>query len=131
FVGDLWRASQRLTLNYGLRYEPSPSPREVNSLSEIPYDCDCNNLAPTLGFAYRANDRWGVFRASYGLQYGEIFAATYMQTRFNPPGILTLNVNTQDLINPLSDFPPGGLDPNQRSDANQIDPELAVPYSHQ
>jgi hypothetical protein len=103
----------------------------INNLSEIPYDCDCNNLAPSLGFAYRANDRWGVFRASYGLQYGEIFAATYMQTRFNPPGILTLNINTQDLINPLSDFLPRGLDPNQRSDANQIDPELSVPYSHQ
>ncbi len=131
FIGDIWRAASRLTLNYGLRYEPSPRPYEVNGLSEIPYDCDCNNFAPTFGFAYRANDRWGVFRASYGLQYGEIFAATYMQTRFNPPGILTLNIDTQDLVNPLSSFPPGGLDPNQRSDAYQIDPELSTPYSHQ
>lgn len=131
FIGDVWRASQRLTLNYGLRYEVSPRPREVNQLSQIPYDCDCNNFAPIFGFAYRASDRWGVFRASYGLQYGEIFAATYMQTRFNPPGILTLNLDTQNLVDPLSALPPGGLDPNQRSDANQIDPALAVPYSHQ
>jgi len=131
FVGGIWRASQRFTLNYGLRYEMSPRPHEVNGLSEIPYDCDCNNVAPSFGFAYRANDRWGVFRASYGLHYGDIFVPTYMQTRFNPPGTLNLNINTPDLVNPLGGFPPGGLDPNQRSDFARLDPELSTPYSHQ
>jgi hypothetical protein len=131
FAGDIWRASQRLTLNFGLRYEPAPRPREVNNLSEIPYDCDCNNLAPSFGFAYRANDRWGVFRASYSLQYGEIFAATYMQARFNPPGILNPSIFSPSLVDPLSGFSPGGPDPNQRSDYYRLDPELATPYSHQ
>jgi hypothetical protein len=130
FVGDIWRASQRFTLNYGLRYEISPAPYEVNGLSEIPYDCDCNNFAPSLGFAYRANDRWGVFRASYGLHYGNIFAPTYMQTRFNPPGILNLNIDTQDLVNPLSGFPAGGLDPNQRSDFVRLACVLRCRQSH-
>lgn len=131
FVGDIWRASQRFTLNYGLRYEVAPRPREVNNLSEIPYDCDCNNFAPSFGFAYRANDRWGVFRASYSLQYGEIFAATFMQTRFNPPGILNPSIFEPSLTDPLSSFPPGGPDPNQRTDYYQLDPELSTPYSHQ
>ena len=131
YVGDIWRASQRFTLNYGLRYENSPAPFEVNGLTEIPYDCDCNNFAPNFGFAYRANDRWGVFRASYSLQYGELFAATYMQTRFNPPAILNPNIDTPSLANPLSSFPPGGPDPNQRSDYYRLDPELSTPYSHQ
>lgn len=131
FAGDIWRASQRFTLNYGLRYENSPAPYEVNGLTEIPYDCDCNNLAPSFGFAYNANDRWGVFRASYSLQYGELFAATYMQTRFNPPAILNPNIDVPSLADPLSSFPPGGPDPNQRSDYYRLDPELSTPYSHQ
>lgn len=131
FLGDAWRASSRLTLNAGLRYEIAPAPTEVNGLTAIPYDCDCNNLAPTFGFAYRASDKWGVLRASYGLQYGEIFAPTFMQTRFNPPGILRLNLTAPDLVNPLKDFDLDDLDPNERSDFFELDPEMATPYSHQ
>lgn len=131
FLGDTWRASSRLTLNTGLRYEIAPAPTEVNGLTEIPYDCDCNNLAPSFGFAYRVNDRWGVLRASYGLQYGEIFATTFMQTRFNPPGILRLNLTAPDLVDPLAGIDPDNFDPSERSDFFLLDPELATPYSHQ
>ena len=131
FVGDVWRASSRLTLNTGLRYGIAPSPTEVNQLSAIPYGCDCNNLAPSFGFAYRMSDKWGVIRASYGLQYGEIFSATFMQVRFNPPGTLRLNLNAPDLADPLKDFNPADLDPNARSDLFLLDSELATPYSHQ
>jgi outer membrane receptor protein involved in Fe transport len=59
FAGDDWRASTNLTLTLGLRYEPSPKPYEVNGFNEIPYPCDCNNLAPRLGFAYRLPRLWG------------------------------------------------------------------------
>lgn len=131
FAGDTWRASQRFTLNYGMRYEAAPAPYEVNGLTEIPYDGDYNNFAPSFGFAYRASDRWGVFRASYSMQYGELFAATYMQTRFNPPGILNPNIDAPSLADPLSSFPPGGPNPNQRGDFYRLDPELSTPYSHQ
>jgi hypothetical protein len=130
YFGDVWRASQRLTVNYGLRYEMAPAPIEVNGLSEIPYDCACNNLAPQFGFAYRLHDRWGVLRASYGVHYGEIFSTTYMQSRFNPPGILSLNISAPDLANPLKDFSEDDLDPNQRTDFYQLDPKLTTPYSH-
>ncbi|MDA0206622.1 MAG: TonB-dependent receptor [Acidobacteria bacterium] len=131
FFGDVWRASSRLTLNIGLRYEPAPAPYEVDDLSEIPYDCDCNNLAPSFGFAYRANDKWGVFRGSYGLHYGEIFSTGYMRSRFNPPGVINLNVAAPDIVNPLKDFSVDDLDPNGRTDFTLIDTELATPYSHQ
>jgi len=131
FFGDVWRASSRLTMNIGLRYEPSPAPYEVDDLSEIPYDCDCNNLAPSFGFAYRANEKWGVFRGSYGLHYGEIFSTGYMRSRFNPPGGINLNVAAPDIANPLKGFSLDNLDPNGRTDFTLIDPELATPYSHQ
>ena len=131
FLGDTWRASSRLTLNTGLRYELAPAPTEVNDLTEIPYDCDCNNLAPRFGFAYRVNDRWGIIRASYGLHYGEIFATTFMQTRFNPPGILRLNLTAPNLVDPLAGIDPNNFDPSERSDLFLLDPQLATPYSHQ
>ncbi len=131
FFGDEWRASSRLTMNIGLRYEPAPAPYEVDDLSQIPYDCDCNNLAPSFGFAYRANEKWGVFRGSYGLQYGEIFSTGYMRSRFNPPAVINLNIAAPDIVNPLKDFSVDDLDPNGRTDFTLLDPELTTPYSHQ
>src|SRR5437879_985340 len=70
FIGDVWRLNSSLTLNYGLRYQPITAPTEVNRLTEIPYNCDCNNLAPQFGFAWRLPDAWGVLRGAYGLQSG-------------------------------------------------------------
>ena len=56
YAADKWQVSQKLTLDLGLRYEPVTNPVEVNGLTEIPYDCDCNNLAPRFGFAYRLGE---------------------------------------------------------------------------
>ncbi len=131
FVGDQWRATSRLSLSYGLRYEPVTAPTEVNGLSEVPYDCDCNNWAPRFGFAYKASERWAVLRANYGIQYGEIFPATYMASRFNTPGVLLIALQAPDLANPLAALSPGDLDPDARSTLFRLDPELSTPYSHQ
>lgn len=130
YVGDRWRATAKLTFNMGLRYQPITSPYEVNSLSEIPYPCDCNNWAPNFGLAYRAG-RWGVLRASCGLFYGEIFPAAYMQARFNPPGNLSIVVNEPDLLDPLKDFDDSDINPGARSSIFRIDENLRTPYSHQ
>ena len=131
FVGDEWKISSRLTLNAGLRFEPVSVPFEVNGFSEIPYDCDCNNFAPRFGLAYRANDRWGVFRMAYGLHYGAIFPATYMQTRFNRPQVITLDVRAPSLSDPVKGIDVANVDPNTRSTVFSLDPELSTPYSHQ
>jgi hypothetical protein len=127
FVGDDWRAAPKLSLNFGLRFEPSPQPNEVNDLTAIPYDCDCNNFAPTFGFAYNASERWGVFRGAYGIHYGEIFPVSYMQARFNAPGVRIVSINAPDLLNPLQGQPEG----DERSTLHRLDPELSWPYSHQ
>ena len=131
FVGDEWKVSGNLTLNLGLRYSPVTAASEVNGLSDIPYDCDCNNLAPRFGFAYRLNDSWGVIRGAYGIQYGEIFQSTFMQSRFNPPEILSIDIRAPDLVNPLGGLAASDLNSDARSDIRVLDPELASPYSHQ
>ncbi|MDZ7637855.1 MAG: hypothetical protein U5J83_06335 [Bryobacterales bacterium] len=55
-------ATRNLTLSFGLRFEPNTRPVEANAIDVVPYDCDCNNVAPSFGFAYRAPGRWGVLR---------------------------------------------------------------------
>jgi len=131
YVGDDWRATQHLTLNLGLRFQPVSAPSEVNDLSEVAYDCDCNNLAPRFGFAYRLGDRWGVLRGAYGIQYGEIFAVTYGNLRYNTPQALRVRAPAPDFLNPLGAIDPNNLDPNGRSTRFELSPDLATPYSHQ
>ena len=131
YVGDAWRVWSDLTLTLGLRYQAAFAPSEVNQRNRIPYDCDCNNLAPRLGFAYRLGGNWGVLRGAYGLHYGEIFPVTYSQARFNPPGSINVVIVGPKLVDPLSDLAPGALDPSARSTVVELDPDLAIPYSHQ
>ncbi len=131
FAGDIWRATADLTFSYGLRYEPSPRPYEVNQRNEIAYDCDCNNFAPQFGLAYRLPGNWGVTRAGYGLQYGQIFPVTFGQVRFSPPGSVKIVVVAPSLTDPLQGLTQAGQIPNARPNLYLLDPELAVPYSHQ
>ena len=131
YLQDRWKVSSRLTLHMGLRFEPAGSPSEVGGLSVIPYESDLNNFAPSFGFAYSPRSGLGVFRGAYGLHYGQIFDATYMQARFNTPGVLTVVVNAPDLLDPLKELQPADLDPTARSISYALDPELSTPYSHQ
>ena len=131
YVGDEWRVWPELTLTLGLRYQAAFAPSEVNQRNRIPYDCDCNNLAPRLGFAYRLGGNRGVLRGAYGLHYGEIFPVTYSQARFNPPGSINVVIVAPKLVDPLSDLKPGALNPSARSTIVELDPDLAMPYSHQ
>ena len=131
YVADKWRVTSDLTLNLGLRFEPVTTPTEVNGLTEIPYDCDCNNFAPQFGFAYHMGRRLGVLRGTYGIHYGQIFNVTYGQARFSPPGNLNISLNAPDIVNPLGRLSPEDFDPSARSTVFNLDPELATPYSHQ
>jgi len=126
FVGDTWKATRDLTLDFGLRFEPTTRPVEVNSFSDVPFRCDCNNFAPRFGFAYRT--KLGVLRGAYGTHFGEIFTATYTQERFNPPGNVRVNVVAPNLLDPLAGINFDGA--TARSTIVQLDPDLVAPYSH-
>src|SRR5262249_44281637 len=69
YTGDNWRISPHLNLLYGLRWQPTTRPTEVNRLSDIPYRSDWNNLGPMVGFAYRIGDHAGTLRGAYGLHF--------------------------------------------------------------
>ncbi len=127
FAGDTWQATSNFTVNLGLAYRPASAPTEVNDLSEIPYSSDLNNFAPSLGLAYALPGAWGIVRANYALEYGEIFPATFMQTRFNPPANLPVVIQDPDLLNPLGGFGPSDI---ERSAFTQLAPDLRTPYSH-
>jgi hypothetical protein len=130
FASDEWRATPNLTLSLGLAYRPVSAPYEVNGLSAIPYGCDCNNVAPRFGFAYRLGRR-SVLRGAYGIHFGEIFGVTYSQARYNPPENIRISVDVPDLVDPLKDLTEADFAPDARSGLYLISPDLVAPYSHQ
>ncbi|HQR34825.1 MAG TPA: TonB-dependent receptor [Blastocatellia bacterium] len=125
YAGDKWQLSPRLNLQYGVRWQPVTKPIEVNDLNQVPYDSDWNNVAPTIGFAYRLPNKLGVFRGAYGTHFGEIFFVSYQQIRFSPPrNNKVVVVAPESLLNPFQ----GKVG---KPTVYALDPELATPYSHQ
>ena len=81
YAQDSWRATQRLTLNYGIRYDffdyaqPSvhnPDPGlAAMGLDTAKIHLDENNVGPRVGFAYRLDSTGKtVVRGGYGMYYG-------------------------------------------------------------
>ncbi|MEZ5403624.1 MAG: TonB-dependent receptor [Bryobacteraceae bacterium] len=131
YAGDSWRASGNLQVQLGVRYTPVTRPSEVNNLNAIAYDCDCNNVAPQFGLAWKPGRNLGVVRAAYGLHYGEIFPVTFQQVRFTPPRNRKVVVTAPDILNPLESTTPAGDRPRSLANLYLLDPELSTPYSHQ
>jgi hypothetical protein len=127
FIGDVWKLRPDLTLSFGTRYQPVTVPHEVNDLTPVTQKGDYNNFAPRFGVAYRLPSKWGVMRANYGLEYGEFYAVTFQQLRWNPPAFVKAEVTTPDLLEPLKGFV---FDQNSRSTIFALAGNLCTPYSH-
>ena len=120
FAQDAWRASNRLTVTYGLRHEMQSPPYEVNNrwanfnpqtgqfmvagIKADQLDCGCNsrtlrrlddnNFAPRLGLTYLlTRDGKTVFRTGSGYSYVESFNSG-KQLYQNPPFSITQAVST-------------------------------------
>ncbi len=129
YAGDNWRATPSFTLSYSLRYEPTARPTEVHGLERIPYDADRNNFGGHFGLAQSLPREWGVLRASYGLEFGQIFPVTYQQVRFSPPNNYKIVLPAPYLADPMR-----GVDLNDLSSfiptTYPLDAALATPYAH-
>jgi len=118
-------------LNFGLRYEPVTRPVEVNNLDQLPFGCDCNNLAPALDLPIDWAGTWGSCVALTLFNTGRIFPATYGQQRFNPPANIGIYLNTPTLQIRLQASTLRTWIPIQEAVLTVISPDLVLPYSHQ
>ena len=130
YAGDEWSAGANLHLTFGLRYGLDGAPSEVNHRTEVPYRCDWMNLSPRFGFAYSTH-RWGIWRGAYTVSYGQIAPATYAQARDNPPGVISIEVDNPNLLDPLAGIDLTHLDANTKSGLLLLSPDLRDPYVHQ
>ena len=129
YVGDSWKATSSLTVQFGLRWDAVSTPKEVDNLSQLDYPCDCNNFAPRVGLAWSPGRRAGVFRAAYGAHFGEIFPITFTQVRYNPPNNQKFEIQAPDLLAAFTRLNVA-VDPNARASIFAIPADLRTPYSH-
>jgi hypothetical protein len=129
FAGDRWNASSKLTLTYGVRWEPWTRPIDKTGLSQLNIRPDWNNLGGEAGFAYRL--RRGVLRGAAAALYGQVYPINYGQDRFNPPNNTYVYILAPNILNPLAGLAPGGTGVSSRSVRFDLDPNFATPYSYQ
>jgi len=134
FFEDDWKATPRLTLNLGLRYDfVTPAMEGRNRVANFDpsgsgslrfatsgsvgdrslMDPNVTNFGPRIGIAYAATDKT-VLRGGYGVYY-TIFErfGSEDQLALNPPFLInkTIASTTQSVITPEVGFPSNFLDP--------------------
>lgn len=101
YIQDEWRATNKLTLNLGLRYDFYESPHDIHNHANV-YDVATNtthngtfgqnywNIAPRLGFAYSI-DAKTVLHGGYGIYYALPLYNNYQFLLSNPPNYYLQN----------------------------------------
>ena len=113
YIQDDWRITNRLTLNYGIRYDYYGSPADADGHSNV-YDLPTNtnhpgtfhqqylNFAPRVGFAYLLNKNATV-HGGYGIYYSPF---QYNQLQFlminEPNFFLQLNTYALGTLTPVT-----------------------------
>ena len=141
YAQDSWRVTDRLTLNYGVRYDlfdyanpkvKNPDPGlAAAGIDTSRINLDTNNIAGRFGFAYKISNQGNlVIRGGYGNFYGRT-PAIMTGTTFTLNGIqvqgFTLNSGIPKYPNILS-APPAV---NRTPDIFVFDPAYVQPVTHQ
>lgn len=141
FVQDSWRATSRLTLNYGLRYDlfAFAQPKVKNpdaglaagGLDTSRINRDTNNIGPRFGFAYKVKQNGStVVRGGWGMYYGRT-PSIMTGTAFSQNGI---QVQTYTLTSNIPTYPnvltaPPAL--NRTPDIYVFAKDYVQPLTHQ
>lgn len=136
YVQDDWRATDRLTLNLGLRYDfMSPSYEADNRMANFDpvsgtlvfagdgsledrtlVKPDRNNFGPRVGVVYQLGDQT-VLRGGYGMFFNPLDRiGSEDQLALNPPGLRNINQTVTSTTTPVfllrDGFPASYLDPS-------------------
>jgi outer membrane receptor protein involved in Fe transport len=136
FVQDDWRASSRLTINLGMRYDfMTPSYERDNLMANFDPSTaslvfasggsledralltpDRNNIGPRVGLVYQPNERT-LLRGGYGRFYNPLDRiGSEDQLALNPPNLRNINQTTTSTTTPVlvmrDGFPANYLDPS-------------------
>ena len=111
FVEDSFKASPKLTLNLGLRYDlfliPQPPQPNISTPLNTYYTSTINNpkkqFAPRIGVAYQLNPKT-VLRTGYGMFYAKTTNTTYYNTRVEN-GVFQQTFNCTPTTCPQLTFP--------------------------
>ncbi|MBP9664574.1 MAG: TonB-dependent receptor [Pyrinomonadaceae bacterium] len=125
FAQDDWKATRRLKLTYGLRYDlyrlPKADPTSVIELSRK-FTIDKNDLAPRFGVVYalREGRRPTIIRAGAGLYYDAPLLSIYRDvlrvngnSRFFSYTFTPNAVGSPTFPNTVGNLPPGSVLPDQ------------------
>src|ERR1043165_1203720 len=116
FMQDDWRATPRLTLNLGLRYEYQQLPQPFAALINpaLPQTAnrpsDKNNFGPRIGFAYNVSGNGKTsIRGGYGIYYGRVNGSAIVQALINTsvPGQSQMVASVPTACPTVNGFAPG------------------------
>lgn len=143
YVEDQWRATDRLTATFGMRYEysqlpPPPTCNPAFTATCQPINTSPKDLMPRIGLAYRLNDKT-VLRAGYGVFYARVAGATLQDLFTSGNGVtvasisLSASKSAQETAGPV--YPnilpavPSGL--ASTTSLQFTSPNFATPYTEQ
>jgi len=143
YLQDQWRATPRLTLNYGARYEYAQLPQPKICNQDYPLTCHIpsqnTNVAPRFGISYRLNDKT-VLQGGFGTFFARFQGGTLLNLFTTGNGVYQTQVSlsaTQPaqlaagpiFPNILSAAPTGGT--VAATNIQMLAPDLKTPYSEQ